>query len=158
MSGNDQRDAIRSCYASWSESYFDDYLGSDADYWPVHVELIDQILTANNAGTILDVGCGPASMTRLLANKDREFYGFDLTPEMIMEAQKVGTEYDIPREKFWIGDSVDANSYWPNISSPPQKLRCYYLFRCFTAPGTRRSRYGSHEYAQCCQNGRYCHR
>ena len=120
MSGNDQRDAIRSCYASWSESYFDDYLGSDADYWPVHVELIDRILTANNAATILDVGCGPASMIRLLESKDREFYGFDLTPEMIMEAQKVGTEYDIPPERFWIGDSVDANSYWPNISSSPK--------------------------------------
>jgi SAM-dependent methyltransferase len=120
MSGNEQRDSIRSCYATWSETYFDDYLGNAADYWPVHVELIDQILTANNAGTILDVGCGPASMTRLLANKDREFYGFDLTPEMIMEARKVGTEYNIPSERFWVGDSVDPNSYWPDISSRPK--------------------------------------
>ena len=122
MSSHRQRDAIRSCYSSWSESYFDDYLGADANYRPIHVQLIDQILTTNKAKNILDVGCGPASMIRSLVNNDRDFFGFDLTPEMIIEARKVGSSIGISPERFWVGDSADPQAYKPVTADQPTEF------------------------------------
>jgi len=37
---------------------------------------------------LLDAGCGPASMLRHLVRPERQVYGFDLTPEMVTEAQR----------------------------------------------------------------------
>ena len=106
-----KRDGIRSCYTSWSQSYFDTYLGEAADYPPVHVTLIDKLLKQAEARVILDVGCGPASMMRMLHNVERDLFGFDLTPAMVDEAKIVGRETGIPEENFWVGDATDPNSY-----------------------------------------------
>ena len=85
---NSDRSDVRSCYTNWSRTYFETYLGATALYPPVHVSLIDGLLREINAENILDAGCGPASMIRLLHNSERSFFGFDLTPAMIEEARK----------------------------------------------------------------------
>ena len=51
---------------------------------------------------MLDVGCGPASMLRLLDRKIN-FFGFDLTPSMITEAKKI---LKINKKKLWVGNAL----------------------------------------------------
>ena len=104
-------DAVRKCYSKWSTSYFDTYLGNNALYRPVHVEIIDKLLDKSGAECILDAGCGPASMVRVLASDQREFFGFDITPAMIDEAVNIGVSIGIPGERFWVGDVIDKKSF-----------------------------------------------
>jgi SAM-dependent methyltransferase len=50
---------------------------------------------------ILDLGCGPGTMSAYLANLDRKFVleGFDLSPQMIATASR-----KVPGGRFWIHD------------------------------------------------------
>ncbi|MBG05664.1 MAG: hypothetical protein CMM59_16485 [Rhodospirillaceae bacterium] len=113
------RSDVRSCYTNWSRTYFETYLGATALYPPVHVSLIDGLLREINAENILDAGCGPASMIRLLHNSERSFFGFDLTPAMIEEARNVGDSLGIPQERFWVGDTCHLPAYTPPSDDKP---------------------------------------
>lgn len=98
--------AVKDCYSTWSGSYYDDYYRSGKAYPPVHADIVRQRLDDARVRTLLDAGCGPASMLRDLAAPERELSGFDLTPEMVAEACKV-----LPAAKVWEGSVTDPRAY-----------------------------------------------
>lgn len=102
---------MRECYSTWSESYYRDYYGPDADYPPVHQELVARILDEAGAVTVLDAGCGPASLLRGLDAPGRVLHGFDLTPEMVTEAQRALCELGHPEERIWQGSVTDPDAF-----------------------------------------------
>ena len=79
--------SIQNCYSTWGKRYYSDYYQSNKAYPPVHTEIIKEILKAENPNSLLDGGCGPASMLRDLSDLGIDLYGFDLTTEMINEAK-----------------------------------------------------------------------
>lgn len=103
-------EAVRSCYATWSTRYYDEYYSGQA-YPPVHVGLVRDLLRDAGARTLLDAGCGPASMLRDLADLDLERWGFDLTPGMIEEARRVLAEQGLPGARLWQGSVLDAAAF-----------------------------------------------
>jgi SAM-dependent methyltransferase len=104
-------EAVKACYAGWSESYHRDYCGQGASYPPVHYALLRGLLQQAGARTVLDAGCGPASFLRELAGTDIEAYGFDLTPEMADEGRRVFASLGWPAERLWEGSILDAASF-----------------------------------------------
>lgn len=122
MSGNDDRrraeNSVRSCYATWSECYYDEYYSSATSYPPVHTDIVRNLLREARPRDILDAGCGPASMLRDLGDLGTGRYGFDLTPEMVAEARKVMAEQGIPAENYWQGSVLDDAAYRPPSGSP----------------------------------------
>jgi 2-polyprenyl-3-methyl-5-hydroxy-6-metoxy-1,4-benzoquinol methylase len=110
--------AVRACYATWAESYFADYYDSDKAYPPVHQKLIADLVTAAGARTLLDAGCGPASMLRSLTGTGAALYGFDLTPEMVAEARRVMAPYGVPAHRIWQGSVADPAAFRPPSQGP----------------------------------------
>ena len=109
----DAEQAVRSCYSTWSESYYEDYYRSGTAYPPVHVDIVRRSLAAAGARNVLDAGCGPASMLRDLADLGLDRYGFDLTPEMVVEAQRVLGAQGVPAERVWEGSITDPAAFRP---------------------------------------------
>ena len=101
------------CYTDWSHRYFDEWYGDDPDRHPPAVRLVRDHLDATHAETVLDAGCGPASMLRLLQAEGRALHGFDLTPSMIDEAQKVLDALPGDGHRAWVGDASDPACYRP---------------------------------------------
>ena len=106
-------DAIKSCYSTWSRSYYDEYYGEKAPYPPVHRDLIKRLLKEADVRTLLDAGCGPASFLRELTDQRLDLYGFDLTPQMVEEARRVLAEAGVPASHVWEGSVTDASAYRP---------------------------------------------
>lgn len=104
---------LAACYSTWGRSYFNDYYGPTAPYPPVHVELVRAALAAQRPRHLLDAGCGPASCLRLLVDLVPECWGFDLTPEMVEEAQRVIAALDRPSSRIAIGSVLDASAFRP---------------------------------------------
>ena len=102
--------SVRACYRTWSTTYFDAYYTDKAGYPPVHVDLVRDELAAAGARTVLDAGCGPASLLRLLGGEDLDRYGFDLTPEMVEEARRV-LAAEVPAMRLWQGSVLDPASF-----------------------------------------------
>jgi SAM-dependent methyltransferase len=107
---DDAERSVRACYSSWGRTYFDDYYGADAPYPPVHVDLVREELSSAGSRTVLDAGCGPASMLRMLP-ADLERFGFDLTPEMVEEARRVLGEQGVPADHVWEGSVLDPAAF-----------------------------------------------
>jgi 2-polyprenyl-3-methyl-5-hydroxy-6-metoxy-1,4-benzoquinol methylase len=103
--------AVKSCYSTWAESYFVEYYAGASAYPPVHQKLIRDLLVASRARTVLDAGCGPASMLRSLVDLGPTLYGFDLTPEMVVEARKVMAAHGVPAAHLWQGSVVDPAAF-----------------------------------------------
>lgn len=103
--------AVQACYSTWATSYFDEYYGPDAPYPAVHADLVCRLLAEAGARTVLDAGCGPASMLRLLLAQGYDAYGFDLSAEMVAEAKRVVVELGRPEESIWRGSVLDHESY-----------------------------------------------
>jgi 2-polyprenyl-3-methyl-5-hydroxy-6-metoxy-1,4-benzoquinol methylase len=103
--------AVKSCYSTWAESYFADYYADPGAYPPVHQKLVHDVVAEAGARTLLDAGCGPASMLRSLVGLDAELYGFDLTPEMVTEARKVMAEHGVAPERIWQGSVADPAAF-----------------------------------------------
>ena len=99
-------EAVRSCYSTWSGTYYDEYYRPGNAYPPVHADIVRKHLDEARVRTLLDAGCGPASMLRDLAAPGRELSGFDLTPEMVAEARKI-----LPAAKIWEGSVTDPKAY-----------------------------------------------
>lgn len=110
--------AVRSCYATWAESYFADYYSSQAAYPPVHQKLIADLVTAAGARTLLDAGCGPASMLRNLTGTGADLFGFDLTHEMVAEARRVMAEHGVAPDRIWQGSVADPAAFRAPQSGP----------------------------------------
>lgn len=108
--------AVRSCYSTWGTTYYDDYYGKGAPYPPVQVDIVRNLLAGAGAKTLLDAGCGPASMLRELPDQDR--YGFDLTPEMVAEARRVLTAQGLPEGRVWEGNVLDPASFRAPADGP----------------------------------------
>jgi 2-polyprenyl-3-methyl-5-hydroxy-6-metoxy-1,4-benzoquinol methylase len=103
--------AVQSCYSTWADNYFADYYASATAYPPVHQKLVADLVTASGARTLLDAGCGPASMLRSLMDTGAELYGFDLTPEMVVEARKVMAERGVLADHIWQGSVADPAAF-----------------------------------------------
>src|SRR5579885_2338709 len=95
--------AVASCYATWADSYYRDYYEAATAYPPVHQTLVRTLIDQCGARTVLDAGCGPASMLRHLVAPGRELFGFDLTPEMVTEARRVMAPLGVPADHIWQG-------------------------------------------------------
>jgi 2-polyprenyl-3-methyl-5-hydroxy-6-metoxy-1,4-benzoquinol methylase len=110
--------AVSSCYSTWAESYFADYYESEGAYPPVHQKIIRDLIAASRARTLLDAGCGPASMLRSLGDLGAELYGFDLTQEMVVEARKVMASYSVPPSHLWQGSVADPSAFRTPAGGP----------------------------------------
>jgi len=112
MSAKDSKKAeeqVRLCYSTWAQSYHADYYASAGAYPPVHQDIVRDVLKRSKARTLLDAGCGPASMLRSLTDLGLELYGFDLTPEMVTEARQVMSK--LPQDRLWVGSVTDRSAY-----------------------------------------------
>jgi 2-polyprenyl-3-methyl-5-hydroxy-6-metoxy-1,4-benzoquinol methylase len=103
--------SIKNCYSTWSRNYYNDYYGSKEAYPPVHRDLLKYLLLKAKAHSILDAGCGPASFLRELVDGNLDLYGFDLTPEMVLEGQTVLAKHGIPSSHLWTGNVLDPKSF-----------------------------------------------
>lgn len=111
---------VRACYSTWNSTYYSDHYGEKAAYPPVHVGLVRSLLVDAKAQSVLDAGCGPASLVRELAKHGFDLYGFDLTPEMVAEARKVMEDLGTPSDHFWEGSVLSARSFRSSIESHPR--------------------------------------
>lgn len=105
--------SVRSCYSSWSETYYEKYYGPNAPYPPVHRDILKNLLYKVQAISVLDAGCGPASFLRELFSSGMELYGFDLTPEMVAEARRVFKQNGLQPERIWEGNVLNRKAYRP---------------------------------------------
>ena len=103
--------SIAHCYSTWGETYYDEYYGSNSPYPPVHTELLRSILKESNVNTILDAGCGPASFLRDVIKENWNLYGFDLTPEMVVEGKRILAENGIDPSQIWQGSIIEKTSF-----------------------------------------------
>jgi 2-polyprenyl-3-methyl-5-hydroxy-6-metoxy-1,4-benzoquinol methylase len=100
---------VRLCYSTWAQSYHEDYYASAGAYPPVHQDIVRDVLRRSGARTLLDAGCGPASLLRSLTDLGLQLYGFDLTPEMVAEARRVMK--DVSPQRLWEGSVTDPDAY-----------------------------------------------
>jgi SAM-dependent methyltransferase len=103
--------AVKNCYSTWGESYYEDYLGPGAPYPPVHIDLLRKLVMEVAPDTVLDAGCGPASFLRHLIGLGPRLSGFDLTPEMVAEAKRVFADRGLDSEQVWQGSVLDFSAF-----------------------------------------------
>tara|TARA_B100000989_G_scaffold297081_2_gene281843 strand:- start:748 stop:1641 length:894 start_codon:yes stop_codon:yes gene_type:complete len=111
MSSENNKKTIQDCYSSWGLTYYDEYYKSRNNYPPVHLKLVKDLIKKSKAKTLLDVGCGPASMLRELFPLKLDCYGFDLTKEMINEGRKIFKINNLDETKIWKGCATKKDSY-----------------------------------------------
>jgi SAM-dependent methyltransferase len=104
---------VAHCYSTWGQTYYDEYYGANAPYPPVHTHLLRRLLQEAAPRTVLDAGCGPASFLRDITDLGCELYGFDLTPEMVQEAQRVLTARGVPPGRVWQGSVLERAAFAP---------------------------------------------
>ena len=121
MSKTDRPDleaTIQRCYSTWGERYYADYYASEDAYPAVHTDIVRGLLQSEGTRSLLDAGCGPASMLRDLDLPGLERYGFDVTPEMIQEARRVLGRQDLSPERIWQGSVLDGEAFVPPGGAP----------------------------------------
>jgi SAM-dependent methyltransferase len=104
-------ESIQHCYSTWGERYYSVFYESDSAYPPVHTRLVQDLLHRHGTRTVLDAGCGPASMLRDLNSPGLQRFGFDLTPGMVVEARRVLGQQNVPPENIWEGSVLDASAF-----------------------------------------------
>lgn len=102
---------IRRCYSTWSERYYADYYQGAGAYPSIHTAIVRSLLEQSNAKSVLDAGCGPASMLRDLDLPGLQRFGFDLTPEMVLEARRVLAAQGVPESHIWEGSVLDSAAF-----------------------------------------------
>lgn len=111
MTKNTVEETVAKCYSTWDKTYYDEYYGNKAAYPPINRDIVKKLLKDSGVKNVLDAGCGPASMLRDLADLGIDLYGFDLTPEMISEAQRIFRELGLNNSKLWEGSVTDSESF-----------------------------------------------
>jgi SAM-dependent methyltransferase len=90
--------AVRQVYewmaADYAVRYGDELRQTDGD-----TEFLDAALADLPEGPVLDVGCGPAQVSRYLIGRGRLAIGIDLAPGMLAEAARL-----VPAAKLLAGD------------------------------------------------------
>lgn len=104
-------DTIKECYSTWGSRYYADYYESENAYPPVHTDIVRALLAKERPASLLDVGCGPASMLRDITDFGIDLYGFDLTPEMVEEAKKVMSGKGVVADHIWQGSALERECY-----------------------------------------------
>lgn len=107
--------AVAECYSTWGKTYYDEYYGKKAPYPPVHTKMLRKLLHESGVKTLIDAGCGPASFLRDCFDFDMELYGFDLTPEMVLEGKRIFSEKKLSPERIWVGNILDQNSFTSTV-------------------------------------------
>lgn len=102
---------VQRCYSTWGTSYYADFLGPNAPYPPVHIDLLRRLVLESGAKSVLDAGCGPASFLRHLLADGLDLHGFDLTAEMVAEAKRIFAEQQQDPERVWQGSVLDRESF-----------------------------------------------
>lgn len=110
--------AVKACYATWARTYHGDYYTAPRAYPPRHQDIVRGLLRDAGARTVLDAGCGPASMLRSLTDLGADLYGFDLTPEMVAEARSVMAPLGVPADHFWEGSVADPAAFARSPAPP----------------------------------------
>ena len=128
MSDKSLEDVIRNCYSTWGSRYYEDYYENSSAYPPVHTAIIRGLLENAGTKTLLDAGCGPASMLRDLELPGLKRFGFDITPEMLGEGQRVLAEQGVPENHLWLGSVLDAQAF---RRGPPAAPEYYDAAICF---------------------------
>jgi len=118
MEQNDLERSVRACYRTWSHHYYEDYYTGATAYPPVHIDIVREHLNSLGARTVLDAGCGPASMLRNLELPASGLYGFDLTPEMVVEARRVLAAQGVGANQIWEGSVLDPTAFHPPEGAP----------------------------------------
>lgn len=103
--------SVQNCYTSWSDTYYRDYYQSSEAYPPVHTDLARAEIRAAGVRSLLDAGCGPASMLRDLDGLGLERQGFDLTEGMVAEARRVMAAQGVPEARIWQGSVIDPAAF-----------------------------------------------
>ena len=103
--------SIKRCYSTWGKTYYEEYYSNKATYPPIHREIIRGILRKHKVRYLLDAGCGPASFLRDMTKEGMELFGFDLTPEMVTEGQRILAERGVPSDRIWQGSVLKINSF-----------------------------------------------
>ena len=116
----DPEEAIRHCYSTWGQSYYEDYYSDKAAYPPVHQDIIRNELKRNGTKTLLEAGCGPASILRDLTELEMDLFGFDLTPEMVQECKKVMSGLGYDPDQFWEGSVTQPEDFRGPTSAPAE--------------------------------------
>ena len=65
----------------------------------IHKAAIQNVLKGKKIDNILDFGCGTGRLANLLANFGINYYGIDITPEMVSAAKKYISQ---PRRHFFL--------------------------------------------------------
>jgi 2-polyprenyl-3-methyl-5-hydroxy-6-metoxy-1,4-benzoquinol methylase len=102
---------VAKCYSTWGKDYYKNYYGKNAPYPPVHLAHIRDVVDQHGSKTVLDAGCGPASTLRNLFGRGLELFGFDLTPEMVMEARRIFKKEGLDPERIWEGSVLDRKAF-----------------------------------------------
>jgi 2-polyprenyl-3-methyl-5-hydroxy-6-metoxy-1,4-benzoquinol methylase len=115
MSGKAERAQIEaqvsSCYSTWADTYYADYYANAKAYPPVHLEIVRSLLRKAKSKSVLDAGCGPASMLRGITDMGLDLYGFDLTPEMVSVARDVMLSAGVPANHIWEGSVAERSDF-----------------------------------------------
>lgn len=112
-------ESIKKCYSTWGKTYYDEYYGPNAPYPPVHRDHLKSLIRTYSPKTLLDAGCGPASFLRDVFDQPCDFYGFDLTPEMVQEGKRVFSESGRNPAHLWQGSVLDKADFRnPEGTSP----------------------------------------
>ena len=130
MKRTELENSVRHCYSSWADRYYDDYYASEQAYPPVHVDIARNILLKYECQSLLDAGCGPASMLRHLDWLGQQRYGFDLTAEMVVEAKRILSADHVPEQNIWQGSVMDQAAF-SNPEGSPALQQGYDAVLCF---------------------------
>jgi SAM-dependent methyltransferase len=120
--------SIQACYSTWAERYYADYYEGEGAYPPVHVGIARDLLLRAGSKSVLDAGCGPASMLRDLNLEGLERFGFDLTAEMVAEAQIVLSRQGVPGSHIWQGSVLDPAAFHPPMTRSQDRFDAALCF------------------------------
>ena len=106
MSDQDWLADTRTSYDTVAVSYADLLRGAlaDAPYERGVLGIFAELVRANGAGPVADVGCGPGRLTAYLHGLGLDAFGIDLSPAMIDVARR-----DHPGLRFEVGTMTDLD-------------------------------------------------